>query len=126
MDSRDLIKAFRGKIVGTNRTKLLLAQTLLKLPKNIITRLTKSVWFLSSVSDAWAYTFRGDDLKNHHMIFLSDEFLSQDKSQIEFTILHEVGHVILNHRNAINYRQTHHEIRTQELEADQFAYKYLD
>lgn len=59
------------------------------------------------------------------LIFLSDELLLQDKSDIEYTIAHEIGHVILKHKNSINFRQTKEEISQQELEPDQSARKYL-
>lgn len=126
MTTQQIINDFSGKIVGTRFTKHLIAQTLFKLPEEVVNYLTKNVWFLSSVRDGWAYTFKGDDLANQHMIFLSDELLEQDLPQIQFTILHEIGHVMLKHRNAINYDQPRHEIKKQEQEADEFAKKYLN
>ena len=99
--------------------------TLLKFPDLNIKYITKNCWILSSSPDAWAYTFTGNDLKGKHLIFLSDELLSQPLSQIQYTLAHEIGHIILKHRNSINYRQSKHEIGNQEYEADQFAKKYL-
>ena len=87
--------------------------------------ITRRVWILSSDSEAWAFTFTGNDLKDKHLIFLSDELLAEDKSQIQFTLLHEIGHVILGHKNSINYKQTKAEINKQERQANQFAGKYL-
>lgn len=100
--------------------------TLLVFPSEIIEYVCKKVWFLSSAEDAWAYTFRGDDLKDKHLIFISDELLHQNLENIRYTIAHEIGHVILGHKNSIHYQQTQSEIKHQELEADQFAKKYLD
>src|SRR5437870_7467512 len=116
---------FKGRLVGGNFMKQVVSQTLMKFPSEIIEYITKHVWFLSSHPDAWAYTFAGSDVPDKHLIFLSDELLSQTKSDIEYTIAHEIGHVILKHKNSINYRQTKEEVSQQELEADQFARKYL-
>lgn len=98
---------------------------MLKFPEEVIKYIIKNCWFLSSDPEAWAYTFTGSDLKDKHLIFLSDELLQEDISQIQFTIAHEIGHVILGHKNSINYRQTKEEISKQEREADEFAHKYL-
>lgn len=122
----ELIQKFKGKLIGTKRTKRLITQALLLLPTDIINYLTKNCWFLSSTEDAWAYTFNGNDVINKHFIFLSDELLAQDKAQITYTILHEVGHIILGHKNSIGEKQTKSEIRKQEKEADQFAKMFLN
>jgi len=103
----------------------MVCETLLYLPSEIIKYVTGSVWFISSPEDAWAFTFRGSDIKNQHLIILSDELFNQKKNQIRYTILHEIGHVLLGHKNSIGFEQTQSEIKQQELEADQFANKYL-
>ncbi len=120
-----IIKAFGGRIVGDQQTKMLIAQTIAKLPNEIIDYVTQKVWFLSSSPDAYGYTFHGADIPDKYLILLTDELFTQDLSQIQYTILHEVGHVILKHRNSIEVKQTKAEIRQQESEADQFAYSYL-
>ena len=122
---QDIKNAFGGKLVGDDYIKNIVTSTLLKFPDQIIEYITKNCWILSSSPDAWAYTFRGNDLKDKHLIFLSDELLSETVSQIQYTLAHEIGHIILKHRNSINYRQSKHEIGNQEYEADQFAKKYL-
>lgn len=50
-------------------------QTLSKMPDNVIDHITNNCWFLGSVDDAWAYTFRGDELVGKHLIILSDILL---------------------------------------------------
>ena len=75
--------------------------------------------------DTWAYAFHGNDLKNQHLIFLSDELFEEPENQIFYTILHEIGHILLSHRNSIGFQQTKAEIATQEEAADSFAYQYL-
>ena len=78
------------------------------------------------MEDGWAFTLRGDELKeNEYLVFLSDELLNEDENQITWTIAHEIGHVILGHRNSIGEVQTKEEIKNQEKEADAFAKKYL-
>jgi hypothetical protein len=118
-------RAFGGKLLGSVFMQTLVCQAVLLLPSETIEFVTSHVWFFSTSDDAWAYTFDGNDAKNKHFIFLSDELLSQDKSQIQHTILHEIGHVILKHKNSIGRRQTQSEIKIQEREADNFAKKYL-
>ena len=77
------------------------------------------------MDDAWAFTFTGNDLKHKHLIFLSDDLLSQNVGQIRYSIAHEIGHVVLGHRNSILAGQTKEEIRKQEKEADAFVNQFL-
>lgn len=125
MNEKEIIDAFRGKLVGGFFMKKMIAQTILKLPEDTIDYLIDNVWFLGSAPESFAYTFKGDDLAGQHMIFISDELLAEPQDQIEYTLLHEIGHVMLEHRNAINYHQPKEEIAKQESEADQFAKEYL-
>ncbi len=117
-------KAFNGRLMGSLQMRKMVCQTLLHLPSEIIEQVTKNVWFLSSPDDAWAFTFRGSDIKGQHLIVLSDDLFNQDQSQITYTILHEIGHVLLGHKNSVGYQQTQSEVKRQELEADLFASKY--
>ncbi len=48
-----------------------------------------------------------------------------DEEQIRYTIAHEIGHVLLGHRNSIIEKQSKAEISNQEREADEFARKYI-
>ncbi len=113
------------KLIGSLFMREIVCKTLLLLPSESIEHICKTVWFISSQDDSWAFTFSGADIKDRSLIFLSDELLSQDEEQIRFTILHEIGHVALSHRNSIGYEQTQTEIKKQEREADIFAKKYL-
>lgn len=117
---------FGGKLVGTGFMKRMVCRTLLIFPDEIIKRVTKKVWFISSFDDGWAFALRGDELKSDEaMIFLSDELLKENEKQITFTIAHEIGHIILDHRNSIGKLQIQKEISKQEKDADNFAKKYL-
>ena len=118
-------KALGGKLIGTLFMREMVCKTILFLPSEMIEFVCVNVWFISSQDDAWAFTFRGADIKDRSLIFISDELLRQDGKQISYTILHEIGHVVLNHRNSIGYEQTQTEIKEQEREADIFAKKYL-
>lgn len=122
---RIIYSMFDGKLVGNKRMKESVCKTLLKMPPPIIKKITNSCWFFASMDDAWAFTFTGNDLKNQHLIFLSDELLFENENQTEYTIAHEIGHVILGHRNSVLKRQGKDEIRKQEKEADYFAKKYI-
>ncbi len=118
-------RALGGKLIGSPFVKLKVCEVILLLPDKDIEFITKNVWFMSSSEEAWGYTFSGNDLRDKHLIFLSDELFSEDENQIKYTILHEIGHVILGHKNSIGRRQTESEIKIQEREADEFTKKYL-
>jgi len=118
--------ALGDKLIGSVFMHEQVCKTLLLLPSSMIEKVCKTVWFISSPVDAWAFTFRGSDIKERHLIFLSEELFRQDENQIRYTILHEIGHVILNHRNSIGSMQTDSEIKRQEREADIFARSYLN
>ena len=100
-------------------------KSLLFLPDHSIEKVCRTVWFISSPDDSWAFTFKGSEIRNRFLVFLSDELLREPEEQIRYTILHEVGHVVLNHRNSIGYHQTPLEIIQQENEADEFVKKLL-
>ncbi len=90
----------------------------------MITYVTRGCWFLGSTDDAWAFTFHGDDLVGKHLIILSDDLLAQSSKQIQHSVAHEIGHVILGHKNAILETQTRKQIARQEKEADEFAQRF--
>ena len=117
--------AFTGRLIGNPHMKNGVCETLQYLPDKIIKWVTRNIWFISSPEDAWAFTSKGSDIKDQHLVILSDELFKQDKKQIQSTILHEIGHVILGHKNSIGYKQSQSEIKRQEIEADQFAKKYI-
>ncbi len=124
-DAYNIRKAFGYKLIGTNFMKKIVSKTLSALPEKYVLFVTKYCWFVSTLSDSWAFTLKQNDLKKgEYLIFLSDELLNQSSEQIRYTILHEVGHVILGHRNSIGQIQSKVEIRRQEEEADKFAKEY--
>lgn len=115
---------FAGKVIGNKYIKHTVYQTLSAFPDDIAKFITKHCWFMGSFDDAYAYAFTGNDLKDQHLIFLSDDLFNQTSEQIHFTIAHEVGHVILGHKNSVQYHQSKEEIKKQEKEADTFAHQY--
>ena len=81
-DVREIYHAFNGKLVGTKKMRFAVCEVLSKMPVNIIRKITRTCWFLSSMDDAWAFTFTGNDLKSKHLIFLSDDLLKQNQKKI--------------------------------------------
>lgn len=122
---KNIYYAFDGKLVGKPKTKELICETLLLMTPEVVEFVTQNCWFVSSFEDAYAFAFTGNDLKNQHLIFLSDELLDQDENQIYYSIAHEIGHVILGHRNSVLVTQSKEEVKQQEREADEFARKYV-
>lgn len=117
---------FGHRLIGSKYMKKVVTESLRMLPGELADFVTKHVWFVGSFEDGWAFALRHDELKmGEYLVFLSDELLSQSEYQIHYTILHEVGHVVLGHRNSIGEVQPKSEIRKQEKEADEFARKYL-
>lgn len=125
MTTSQILKAFGGKLHGHRVMKDYICRTLAKFPKDIIDHITTDCWFLGSTSDAWAYTFRGDEVEGKHLIILSDSLWDQPDEDIMYTIAHEIGHVVLGHRNAILEPQTKAQTTKQEKEAHDFALRYV-
>ena len=124
-NTKEIFYAFNGKLVGSKFMKKCVCETLTFMTPEIIDFITSNCWFFSSLDDAWAFTFTGNDLKDNHLIFLSDDLLKEDKSQIYYSIAHEIGHVMLNHRNSTLVKQNIDEIKMQEKEADLFAKQFI-
>jgi hypothetical protein len=124
-EAEEIRKKFAGKLVGRAKMQELVCETLLILPPEIIDFVTKNVWFVSSFDDAWGFVLKGKELDGKDVIFLADKLFVQEKLDQRYEIAHEVGHVILKHRNAISKPQTKQEIARQEKEADRFARRYL-
>lgn len=106
--------------------KGVVARTLLIFPDKIINFITKNCLVVSSFKDGWAFVLRGGEIrKNEYLIFLSDELWAEDEAQVRETFVHEIGHVVLGHRNSVGKIQSKSEVRKQEKEADAFARRYL-
>lgn len=119
-------KALGHKLVGKAYMKKMVAETVLLLPDQLMNFATKYLWFVGSMADSYAFTIKREDLKaGEYLIFIGDELLEEPVWQIRFSIMHEIGHAVLGHRNSIGILQTKSEIRKQEREADAFAKKYL-
>ncbi len=124
MTTREVYLRFEGKLIGRKRMRRIVCEVVSKMPVKIIDFVTENCWFVCSMEDAWAYTFTGNDIANQHMVFISDELLAQPEAQVRYTVAHEIGHVILRHKNSTYARQTPQEISKQEREVHEFANKY--
>lgn len=125
-DLDSIKKAFGNKLQGDEDMKNHVASVVSLLNVDVRNYITSHCWFLSSTKEAWAFTFAARDLDSRdYLIFLGDELLQDDESQIHFTIAHEIGHVVLKHRNGFSKLQSYEEISVQEHEADTFAYWLL-
>jgi hypothetical protein len=126
MNNRKVRKNFGYRLIGTGYMKKMVISTLLLFPLRIVNIISKHCWFISSFEEGWAFVLRGKDIRsNDYVIFLSDELLGSNVAQIRYTIAHEIGHVILGHRNSIGTLQNKKEITKQEKEAHDFVKKYL-
>ena len=117
----EIMQAFDGKLVGLTVMKKWVCKTLAAMNDEIISFVTTNCWFVTSMEDAWGFTFTGNDLKNMHLIFLSESLFEQTQKQIQYSIAHEIGHIMLGHRNSTLVRQGKQEIAHQEMQAHKFA-----
>lgn len=114
-------ESFSGRLIGSAKMRRSVVEATMKLPESMIESVVKNIWFISSPDDAWAMTFRAADLEGQDLIVLSDDLLNQSDEQIHHTIIHEIGHVMLGHRNSIGFMQSYKEVELQEEEANSFA-----
>lgn len=121
IEEKLIFTSFNGKLVGSSLMKKWVCKTLAQTNGEIIDFVNKNCWFVSSMEDAWAFTFTGNDLADMHLIFLGEELFSESGKQIQYTIAHEIGHVMLGHRNSTIVRQSKDEVKNQERQADEFA-----
>ncbi|HVZ12694.1 MAG TPA: M48 family metalloprotease [Patescibacteria group bacterium] len=124
-EMKKIYRAFGGKLIGDSFMKRQVCQVVLKMPQDLQRKITSGCFFIASMDDAWAFAFDGRELVGKHLVFLSEDLLSQDTDQIQYTIAHEIGHVVLGHKNSILVRQTRTEIRKQEEDADKFARQFV-
>ena len=126
MNISEIRKSFGHKLIGTEFMKKIVCRAVLLLPEETAKFVAKHCWITGSFEDGWAFTLRGSEIgKGEYLIFLSDELLNAGERQMTYTLIHEIGHVVLGHRNSIGEVQTKSEIRKQEKEADAFAIKFL-
>ena len=126
MKTSQIKVGFGYRLAGSGLMKKAVISTLLSLPDEIVEKVIRKCWFVGSYDDSWAFVIKGREIKNsEYVIFLSDQLLKEDKYQIYHTIAHEIGHVLLGHRNSIGKVQSKAEVRRQENEAEEFADRYL-
>ena len=126
MKASDIKKALGHKLLGNGYLKSMVIRALQKLPSGVLENVCIHCWFVGSFDGGWAFTLRADELKKGEcLIFLGDELMDEDEDQIIWTIIHEIGHVILGHRNSIGEVQAKSETREQEKEANLFALRLL-
>jgi len=126
MDAKQIKENFKYKLIGSDYMKRMVIKTLEIFPDDIADFVSKHCWFISSFEDGYAFVVKGDEIKKgEYLIFLSDELLKESDHQIHYSIVHEIGHVILGHKNSIGKVQSKKEVNKQEKEADEFVKKYL-
>lgn len=121
MKISEIKRQFGNKLVGSPKMKHFVCEVVALTTPETANYITSNCWFMSSFEDAYAFAFTGNDLHDKHLIFLSDDLLIQNEYQIRYTIAHEIGHVILGHKNSVFEKQSKTEISQQEKEANAFA-----
>ncbi len=126
MTSSKIQKDLGHRLIGSGYMKRMVVKAIQKLPLKIQTTVTSKCWFIASFTDGWAFALRWDEIKKgEYLIYLSDELLNASEEETIRTIIHEIGHVVLGHRNSIGKVQPKSEVRRQEKEADEFTGNYI-
>jgi hypothetical protein len=125
MNISGIRKLFGHRLIGSNYMKKIVCRTVTLLPDKMAKFVAGHCWIIGSFEDGWAFTLKGNEIgKGEYLIFLSDELLAAGARQMRHTLIHEIGHVVLGHRNSIGEVQTKAEIRRQEKEAEAFTIMY--
>lgn len=113
-------------VFGTNYLKQRVQDAINLLPLDLREYVLENVSFIGSFNDAWAYALKREDVSGKYLIIVSNELLMQDKSHIIATLVHEIGHAALGHKNSIGNIQTKREIRKQEQDAHHFTRRLIN
>jgi hypothetical protein len=98
-----------------------------KIPIDIVNDLYDHCYFLMSSEAAKALYFPPGFFDNKAIISFSDAyFKSADKKDFEHTIIHEVAHHALKHKNPWEHDSSEEEFNKQEKEANEQVEKWLN
>jgi hypothetical protein len=126
MNISEIRKSFGHRLIGSEYMKKVVYRTVALLPDKMAGFVAGHCWVIGSFEDGWAFTLKGNEIgKGEYLIFLSDELLAAGERQMRDTLIHEIGHVVLGHRNSIGEVQTKAEVRKQEKEAEAFTRRYI-
>ncbi len=111
--------------LGNEKLRFAVAKCLSKLPLEIIEQVTKNCLFVMPTIEKLGI-YLTNDLINDKVIFaFPEKLLEKEKSEIEHTILHEVAHYYLNHKNPLIYTLSGEEYDSQEQEANKQVDEWL-
>ena len=126
LDLSRILKDFGSRLIGDDRSKKIICETLLLFPRAVVDYITRNVWFITPFDDAWSFTLEADGLASKSLVFLSDDLLRQDDDQIRYSIAHEIAHIMLGHRNPYGVIIRKGSDKRSETDADEFARYYLE
>lgn len=110
-------------IDGTNRFKNLIRKAFECLPQEIVDFCEENIYFLSPARENRACAFDAKSLKDKWIIVVDSSELAKSDEEIISTIIHEIGHVYLNHRWNPNKSEVTGD--TEEKAANNFQKKYF-
>lgn len=97
-----------------------------KVPKEIADRVLEECLFLMPNPGMGGFRVSKRLLQGKDVIVLSEKLLEEDQKYIVLTILHEVAHFYLNHKNRVLDGLSEEEDRKQEEAADRWARQWIE
>lgn len=120
---------FGGANSVSEEFRIILAQSLSRLPKEIVDWTVANVNFISSSEEFYALAFPKKQLRSipfKGFVFLSEDLKKASKEKQITTIAHEIAHMRLNHKSFLWSNITEEENEKQEIEADEQAKRWLN
>jgi hypothetical protein len=113
--------------LGNDDLRKEISHALSKIPMGIVDDLNENCYFLVESEVGKASCFPVGFFDNKAIIVISDVyFCSADDKALEYTILHEVAHHALKHKNPWQHGLSTEEYDKQEKEADEQVEKWLN
>lgn len=106
--------------------RIILAQSLSRLPNSIVEWTTKNLFFISSTDNKHA-SFLSKNLfsEKKGIIMLSEKLKNENEEEQALMIIQEVAHAYLDHKNPFLGDLTSNQVNAQEIEANELASLWL-
>ena len=121
-----LDKSAGSVLPENNQLRDPVALALSKVPKKIANRVLEECLFLMPSPGMMGFRISKKLLQGSNAIVLSEKLLEKDQKYIVLTILHEVGHFYLNHKNPVIDQLSEEEERKQEEAAVRWARQWIE
>ena len=111
--------------LDNQQLRYVVAKSLSKLPIEIIDKVTENCLFIMPKIEELGIYLPNDFIKDKQIFAFPEKLLEKEEHEIEHTILHEVAHYYLKHKNALIHNLSAEEYDRQEEEANKQVDKWL-